>query len=235
MRVLQQFWIGPEPCVYLPEETSLLEYEYVGEMTPSELEIRLNAGWRKFGRLLFHPICDVCQECRPVRINVAEFVPNRSQRRCLEYNTDLEITLGPPQVDEERLDLYHRYHLVQEARKGWPETERTAEEYAFSFVENLTPAIEITIRKDGQLLAVVLTDITPNLLSGTYHYHDPAFSERGLGKFGMLQCLFLAQRLQKPWAHFGYYVKDCSSLNYKTQFRPCEVLGTDGVWRAPEK
>jgi leucyl-tRNA---protein transferase len=235
MTVLQQFYMGPEPCVYLPDEVSLLEYDYVSEMTASDLEIRLNAGWRKFGRLLFHPICDSCQECRPVRINVADFVASRSQERCLRQNVDLDVRVSAPKVDDERLDLYHRYHLVQEIRKGWPETERTSEEYAFSFTQNLTPAMEITVRKDKRLLAVVLMDITPNLLSGTYHYHDPEHSERGLGKFGMLQALGLARRLQKPWAHFGYYVKECSSLNYKTQFRPCEILGTDGVWRPLEK
>jgi leucyl-tRNA---protein transferase len=231
MIVLQQFLIGPESCSYVPTETSLLEYEYVGEMTPSDLEIRLNSGWRKFGRLLFHPICPQCQACRPVRINVVEFAPNRSQVRCLKQNQDLEVAIAPPMVDDERLDLYHRYHTVQEARKGWPETERTSEEYAFSFVENLTLALEITVRKDNKLLAVVLADITPNLLSGTYHYHDPEYASRSLGKFGMLQCLALARHLQKPWAHFGYYVKDCNSLNYKTNFRPCEILGVDGVWR----
>ena len=233
MTILQQFYMGPEPCVYLPEEVALLEYEYVSQMTASELELRLNSGWRKFGRLLFHPICDACEECRPVRIHVAQFVPSRSQERCLKLNADLEVSIGRPQVDEERLDLYHRYHFVQELRKGWPETERTLEEYAFSFTQNLTPALEITIRdsKDKKLIAVVLTDITPNLLSGTYHYHDPEHSERSLGKFGMLQALELAKRLQKQWAHFGYYVKDCSSLNYKIQFRPCEILGPDKVWR----
>jgi leucyl-tRNA---protein transferase len=174
MTVLQQFLIGPESCSYLPSETSLLEYEYVGKMTASDLEIRLNSGWRKFGRLLFHPICAKCQSCRPVRIDVARFTPNRSQIRCFKQNSDLEVSIAPPIVDEERLDLYHRYHTVQEAQKGWPETERTQEEYAFSFVENLTPALEITIRKDNKLLAVVLTDMTPNLLSGTYTTTTPS-------------------------------------------------------------
>jgi hypothetical protein len=31
----------------------------------------------------------------------------------------------------------------------------------------------------------------------------------------------------------GYWVRDCAAMNYKSDFRPCELLGPDGVWRAP--
>ncbi len=232
MKVLRTIQGEVESCVYLPEQLSQSEYRIVAELSAVEYEALMNAGWRKFGAALHRPICESCKECRSLRVNVEEFAPNRSQRRALEKNADLTVAIGPPFLDEERLELYNRYHAAQEYRKGWPEVSKTAQDYFYSFVHNPVPAAEIAIRDQSQTLkAVVLLDITPNAVSGVYHFHDPEERQRSLGTFGMLQALFLAQQLEKPWAYFGYWVKDCSSLSYKTNFQPCELLGPDGVWR----
>jgi arginyl-tRNA--protein-N-Asp/Glu arginylyltransferase len=82
-----------------------------------------------------------------------------------------------------------------------------------------------------ELRAVVLNDITPTVVSGVYHYHDPDLADRSLGTFALLQTLELAKHMGKPWAYFGYYVADCASLSYKARFRPCELLGDDGTWK----
>jgi arginyl-tRNA--protein-N-Asp/Glu arginylyltransferase len=34
-----------------------------------------------------------------------------------------------------------------------------------------------------------------------------------------------------PYWYAGFWVHGCETMEYKTRFRPCEVLGTDGVWR----
>ncbi len=231
MRVLQQFETEPHTCAYLPDREAVLEYQYVARMTPQEYEDRMNRGYRKFGPMLFRPVCDGCRECRPIRIPVARFCPDRSQRRALKRNKDLELRFAPPSVDEQRLELYHRYHAAQTGRKGWPETERDTRDYAFSFVHSPIPGIEITMWEAERLQAVVLTDLTPNVVSGIYHYYEPAAGDRSIGTFCMLQTIELARRLEKPWAYFGFYVAGCASMEYKARFRPCEVLGVDGVWR----
>jgi leucyl-tRNA---protein transferase len=231
MVILEQFATEPHPCLYLPSEEAELAYYYVARLEPAEYETLMNQGYRKFGPMLFRPVCAACDACRPIRIPSERFHPDRSQRRALKSNADLEVEIGTPAVDEERLDLWHRYHAAQESRKGWPEQERSADEYAFSFVYNPIPAVEISVRQEGVLRAVVLTDVTPNVVSGVYHYHDPDAADRSLGTFCMLQTIELARRLQKRWAYFGFYVAGCSSMEYKARFRPCEILETDGVWR----
>ena len=208
-----------------------MAYELAARLSPEEYEARMNAGWRKFGALLFQPVCTGCRECRPVRIDVSRFAPDRSQRRALRRNADLAVRLAAPGVDAARLDLFHRYHAAQEERKEWPHTAPDAQEYANNFVHNPLPAVEISVWEGSDLRAVVLTEVTPNTVSGIYHYHDPDCRDRGLGTFGMLQTLALAQRLGKPWAYFGFYVAGCGSLAYKARFHPCEILGEDGAWR----
>ena len=233
MRVLHQSSSGPETCHYLPDRDATQEYVQVGQLSPEEYEALMDRGWRKFGPMLFHPVCAGCRECRPLRIPAELFMPDRSQRRTLARNADLTVRYAQPTVDEARLDLYRRYHIAQAAYKGWPDGERSERGYAFQFVHNPLPAVEISVWEKDILRAVALTDVTPNVVSGVYHFHEPDCRQRGLGTFAMLHTIELARRLGRRWAYFGYYVAGCPSMSYKTNFRPCEILGTDGVWREP--
>ena len=232
--ILHRFSEEEKSCVYLPDQQSLTEYEVAAGLTPEEYEARMNAGWRKFGRVLFRPNCPTCRECRPIRIPIEEFAPDRSQTRNLRRNADLIVRYGPPVVDTERVTLYNRYQAAQETRKGWPEAGKTEEEYGQIFLINPLPMAEVSVWEGETLRAVALTEITPNTLSGVYHYHEPDCRERGLGVFVMLHCLELTYRLQKPYAYFGYYVADCASLNYKARFRPCEIWDENAdAWIPP--
>jgi len=231
MQILDQFASSPEPCQYLPDRQAVQEHVLTGQISPQEYEDFMNRGWRKFGPMLFHPACDACQECRPIRIPTDRFAPNRSQRRTLQRNRDLSVQFGPPIVDTARLNLYRRYHQAQTELKGWPDPARTEQSYVFQFVHNPLPSVEITVWEGEALRAVALTDITPNVVSGIYHFHEPDCRERGLGTYVMLQTIEIARQIGKPWAYFGYYVAGCGSMAYKSRFRPCEILGIDGLWR----
>ena len=217
--------------MYLPDRQACLEYEFVAKLTPEAYEARMNQGWRKFGHLLFHPVCSACKECRPIRLRVNHFRPNRSQRRCAKRNADLEVRIGPPTLDTERLELYRRYHVAQTEMKAWPDQEVSVSDYAFTFVHSPLPTAEISVWEDSTLLAVALVDLTPNVVSAVYHYYDPDHAQRSLGTFTLLQVIDFARVQNKHWVYFGYYVAGCSSMVYKGRFQPSEVLGPDGVWQ----
>lgn len=231
MLVLKSFLSEPHVCAYLSDRTAELEYNFAPVLTAEEYEELMNQGHRKFGPLFFRPNCTGCSECRPIRIPVADFEPDRSQRRAWTRNQDLEVRKGRPRVDAQRLELYHRYHQAQADRKGWPEKEKDPQDYELSFVRNPVPAVEVTLWEGEALRAVLLTDVTPNVVSGVYHYHDPGLKQRSLGTACMLHTIELARELGKRWAYFGYYVADCPSMSYKARFRPCEVMDEAGVWR----
>ena len=232
MKLLRTILGEEETCVYLPDRRAQSEYKIVSELSAAEYEGLMERGWRKFGMALHRPVCAGCRECRSLRVETEKFMPSRSQRRTLQKNADLTVAFTPPYLDDERLALYHRYHAAQEALKGWPGVSKTPQDYFYSFVHNPVPAIEIAVRDEtGTLRAVVLTDMTENIVSGVYHYHDPDWRERAVGVFAMLQTIELARRQGRKWVYFGYWVSGCPSLSYKASFRPHEVLGSDGVWR----
>jgi arginine-tRNA-protein transferase len=231
MKILTRFQEGPETCLYLPDREATQEYVVVARLSSQEYERKMDEGWRKFGAFLFRPVCGACAECRPIRVPVADFVPNRSQRRVLLRNSHLRVVAGPPVVDDTRLDLYRRYHQSQAQRKGWPERDGDPVDYVHNFVRNPVPAVELSVWEGDSLRAIVLNDVTPNTVSAVYHYHDPDSKDRGLGVFAVLQTFALAESLSRPYVYLGYYVEGCGSMAYKARYRPCEVMDPDGEWR----
>jgi len=112
-----------------------LEYTFVSQLQPQEYEDLMDRGYRKFGMACFRPVCEHCRKCRPIRVAVERFHPDRSQRRAWRDSRQLQVKLGDPQADEQRVALYNRYHLAQAFRKGWPAHETDAEEYAFTYLQ----------------------------------------------------------------------------------------------------
>ena len=233
MKILTRFKEGPETCLYLPDREATQEYVVVGRLSPEEYERKMDEGWRKFGAFLFRPICRTCSECRPIRIPVAKFTPDRSQKRALRRNADLRVIAARPTADVARLDLYRRYHAAQANRKGWPVRDGDPTDYVHNFVRNPIPSIEISVWEEETLRAIVLTDITPNAVSAVYHYHDPDTADRSLGTFAILQSIALAESLGRPWLYLGFFVAGCGSMAYKSRYRPCEIMDANGEWRAP--
>jgi leucyl-tRNA---protein transferase len=231
MLVIQRWESEAHQCQYLPDREATLEYSYAPILSAAEYERLMDRGYRKFGPIFFRPMCVGCSECRPIRIPVATFTPDRSQRRAWKRNEHLEVRCGKPAVDTQRLELYQAYHSGQARRKGWSEKQRDAEDYEFIFATSPLEAVEITLWEGERLRAVVLTDITPNVVSGVYHFYDPDLYPQSIGTYCMLQTLELARRLDKRWAYFGFYVAGCGSLAYKANFRPCEIMDAAGTWQ----
>jgi arginyl-tRNA--protein-N-Asp/Glu arginylyltransferase len=224
----------PGPCSYLPDETARLTYELVGELSAAEYQERLLSGWRRFGFSLFRPTCPACRKCLSLRVPVATFAPDRSQRRALAAN-DGEVTLrvGTPGVTREKLDLYDRFHSFQRSHKGWPDHgPADAESYAESFVDNPFPTQEWCYYLGGKLVGVGYVDRVPAGLSAIYFVHDPTQSARSLGTYNVLSAIRQAREWELPHVYLGYYVEGCRSLEYKARFRPNEVMGPDGEWVA---
>src|SRR5579884_2165211 len=138
MQSLFHYVAPPSPCGYLPSQQWSLEYEMVASLTADEYFAWILQGWRRFGGMLFRPRCQGCQACQSLRVDVARFRPNRSQRRVIKVNeSQVQMRIGRPTVTRAKLQLYDRYHAFQSDLKGWPlHPAKDAASYRESFVNN---------------------------------------------------------------------------------------------------
>ncbi|MFT7015411.1 MAG: arginine-tRNA-protein transferase [Pseudohongiellaceae bacterium] len=84
---------------------------------------------------------------------------------------------------------------------------------------------------DQKLVAVSVTDLLEQGLSAVYTFFDPAQAKRSLGGYAILWQVKMAQDLNLPYLFLGYWIKDCQKMEYKSNYRPLQLL-VDGRWVA---
>lgn len=217
-----------DPCSYLPHQSARMTYRLAEQLTEQRYEQLLERGWRRFGRVLFRPNCPTCNACSGIRLPISTFLPSKSQRRCLKTFADianLDLTISDPSLSREHIQLYNNYHRDMHHRKQWPFRTITASQYIEAFLEGQFPfSREFQYRHNGQLVGLALVDITANSLSSIYFFHDPEWRDLGLGTYSILQEIETGRRLEKDYLYLGYYIRDCSSMNYKNNYRPHQML-----------
>lgn len=209
-----------------------MENVQVEDITAAEYAALLERGWRRFGRMLFRPRCAACQACQSLRVDVARFRPNRSQRRAGKLNIQqLDLLIGAPTVSPAKLRLYDRFHAFQAEHKGWPDHfYQDTDSYHASFVDNPEFTEEWCYYLKGRLVGVGYVDAVPRGMSAIYFVYDPDYRERSLGIWNVLNIIREANARGLPHVYLGYYVKGCGSLEYKANFRPNQILGAAGTW-----
>jgi arginine-tRNA-protein transferase len=233
MESLFRYVAPPSTCGYLPDRRWSLEYEMVTAISAEEYQLRMEQGWRRFGGMMFRPQCPACQACRSLRVLVSRFQPNRSQRRARKTNeADVALHVGPPSVTRAKLNLYDRFHAFQSEWKGWPlHPAKDPASYRESFVHNPRFTEEWCYVVADRLVGVGYVDRLPDGLSAIYFYADPDERWRSLGTYNVMCILAEAARCRLPHVYLGYFVAGCSSLEYKANFRPNQILHADGSWR----
>ena len=228
-RMLRHWVADPSSCAYLPDQLSSLEYRLMLDVSPEEMDVLLERGWRRFGPAYFRPACSACRACVPLRIPVDTFTPTKSQRRVLKRAEALRLRIGPPEVDGARLALYHRWHSMQSESRGWADDRITGDEYYQQFAFPHPCVREYAYFDDAsdggpRLIAVAIVDETPQALSAVYTYHDPDYRRWSLGTLSILRQVQQAQRSGRRWLYLGYRVLGCPSSEYKSRYRPHELL-----------
>ena len=194
----------------------------------------LAQGFRRAGSVIYRPNCSNCQACVPYRIPVASFRPNRSQRRALTRNSDLDHTLIPaiandsaPSLDE-HIDLYRRYLAARHAGGGMDDPSQEDFERFLLCPWSSTHFLEVRLK--GALIASAVTDLSRGTASAVYTYFAPEYRQRSLGTLAVLFQLEHSRRMQLAHLYLGYWIAGHPKMDYKRQFQPAEQY-LNGVWR----
>lgn len=191
----------------------------------------LDLGFRRSGTYVYRPACMACQECRPARVPVARFTPDRSQRRCIRRNADLQCRIEP-ELGPEHYALYRCYLHARHPDGGMDPDDPGA---FHSFLSSNWEGTEILAVRDpsGRLLAGAVMDRVPQGLSAVYTYFDPAERTRSLGTFAVLREIERARALGLTYLYLGYWVPQSPKMAYKRNFQPLEILTAAG-WGPPQ-
>ena len=169
-------WDEPTRCPYLPSETAHLPLRLpMRRLKPAEFARRLAEGDRRQGLLLYRPKCPRCAACEAIRLDVADFTTNATQRRVLRRgDAQLRMLIGRPTVTEEKVALYNRHKMERGLTTG--DGLIDAEGYEQFLAESCTDTIEIRYVLHGLLVGVAIADRAADALSAVYCFYDPSFA-----------------------------------------------------------
>jgi len=224
MNLLKEFALN-DKCSYLQDKEQTTHYKMIDNCSSSNCQDLIERGFRRFGKMYFRPICSLCDECKSIKIDVENFKFNKSKRRVLNKGSKIKIYMQQPTMTQEHLDLFDKYHLYMNKKKGWEYQKVTPEHYYHSFVNGYEDfGYEVLYFDEDKLIGVDLIDILEDGISSIYFFYDPDYSKYSLGKLSLYKQIGFAQKTHKRWIYLGYYVKDCPSLSYKSQYEPYKTL-----------
>lgn len=223
LSALKLFATQPHPCSYIDGEQATTVFVDPEAIIDINLYSQLSLlGFRRSGGHLYRPQCANCQACMSCRIPVELFRPNRSQRRCWQANQDISISAVEHIDSPEHYALYSKYieHRHQDGDMYPP----SHEQYKAFLTSEWGATRYLEFRLHGTLVGISVCDYLDDGISAVYTFYDATLSERSLGKFAILAQIEKAKQLGLGYVYLGYWIKQCEKMNYKTDYRPLELL-----------
>jgi arginine-tRNA-protein transferase len=230
LRTVDLYRTPAHPCPYLPGRQAVnLFVDPSAALDPATYELLLMRGFRRSGDHVYRPGCPACRRCVPARIPVGAFRPKRSQRRVWAANAGrIRALAREPELDPEHFELFHRYLAARHRDGGM--SEAGIEDYLGFLTAGWSDTRFVELRDGDHLMAVAVTDHLPRALSSVYTFFDPRDAHRSPGVYSILWQIAEAKALGKHWLYLGYWIPGCRKMDYKAEYRPVELRGTQG-WR----
>lgn len=192
-------------------------------------------GFRRSQNVLYRPSCAECSACLSARIRVADFKPNRTQRRILSRASNLRRSATSPWASEDQYALFRRYLDARHADGGMADMDI----FEFAAMIEETPVKSRVIEYSSpapapgqarQLTAVCLTDIFDDGVSMVYSFYDPDLMGMSLGTYVILDHVAIAREAGLPYVYLGYWVPGSRKMGYKSAFNALEIF-KGGEWQ----
>ena len=230
------FVTSPSPCPYLPGRQERKVFtELIGPHAAELNDALGRIGFRRSQGVAYRPSCAGCTACVSVRVVAPEWEPNATQRKLLKRHADLEVTACRPWATDEQYRLLRRYLGTRHPGGGMAAMDE--DDYADMVEHSPVNSFVLEYREPaahgrrGKLLGACLTDRQADGLSMIYSFFAADEEQRpGLGNVIIMDHIARAREAGLPYVYLGYWVNGSTRMNYKTRYRPIEVLGPAG-WR----
>ncbi len=225
---IRLFRTSPHPCSYKEEETAATIFVDPDLTIDQNLNSKLSElGYRRSGAHLYRPDCGHCQACISCRLPVDEFEINKRFQRILNRNKDIRVEEQASLKGDEAYLLYKDY--IDQRHSDGDMFPATPEQFDAFIRANTEGCCYYCYYLNNSLLAVSVTDVLDHGLSAVYTFFDPQQQKRSLGNFVILWQIQQAKAMQLDYLYLGYWIKGCAKMQYKSSFRPLEML-IDGKW-----
>ena len=227
------FSTAPLPCPYLPGRTERRLVTELGgrqRRRPSTTRCRGRAS----GAATASPTSRSAATAPPASrcgSSPRTFEPSRGQRRTLARNDDLIAIERPARATDEQYRLFRRY---QRARHGGGEMARMDfADYQMLIEETPVDTLVVEFRdRDGVRWRPPVSPIaSPTGSPPSTASSIPTCPGAASGTYMILWLVEWTALLDLPYVYLGFWVDDCTKMDYKRAFRPLEAYTVDGWQR----
>ncbi len=211
------------PCSYLPKKLARSQVATPNHLVDTQVYGELiQMGFRRSGNYTYRPSCEHCHACKPVRILVDKFTPNRIQRRTWKKHQYLVARQHALHYQAKHFSLYQRYQTKRHC--GSTMDYDNQEQYRNFLLQSNVNSRLIEFYDHVQLRMVSIIDALPDGLSSVYTFFDPDIPTASFGTHNILWQIQYCRELGLPYLYLGYWIKENKKMNYKTNFQPLEIL-----------
>ncbi|MCM2296156.1 arginyltransferase [Rhodoferax sp.] len=234
-KTLQFYATASYPCSYLDGRTARSQVA-----TPAHLidatgySVLMRNGFRRSGLFYYRPHCDHCQACLSLRLPVADFKADRSQKRAWFQHAHLKATVSSLTFLPEHFALYQRYQQARHPGGGMDADD--VAQYQDFLMDSHVDSLLVEFREPspdnapGVLKMVSIIDQLDDGMSAVYTFYDPE-PGRSYGTYSVLWQIKRAQACGLKYLYLGYWVAQSQKMSYKSRFRPFEIF-TGQQWHA---